>query len=326
VDASDDDWLQGRVEALIARGRISDAAKLLESFGVADIEDPAVRQQMADKHPCRGLDEVMPPPPEDAPALRVSSETLHGVCRLLDDDKAPGHTPWTNHILRVLAPTVPFQTPLANEVMPELAHFGELLLNAALPPWAYSVFAATRLVPLNKKEQLEGALPDARPVGIGCCLRRALTRAAFVPEDVQSDLQAHLCPVQLAVSVPNGASLLVFSVRELLDAHPGFCVLTIDFKNAFNVLRRASCMRAVAAAGSLVRFTRMLYAFLMPKSAIYSRAPDGLETMQFASEEGVQQGSVEGAPFLRWRCSPCSCGQRLPWWGRAGLCVLVRMM
>ena len=34
----------------------------------------------------------------------------------------------------MLAPTVPFHTQLANEVLPELAHFGELLLNGALLP------------------------------------------------------------------------------------------------------------------------------------------------------------------------------------------------
>ena len=300
----DDEWLVQRVEELMARGRVSDAARLLESFGVADITDPLVLQQMADKHPGRAPDAVMPPPPPDAPVLRVSHETLQVVCRRLDDTKAPGHTAWTNHILRVLAPTVPFQTPLANEVLPELAHFGELLLNGALPPWAYTYFAATRLVALNKHEQRLEASPDARPVGIGCCLRRTLTRAAFVPEEVQGDLREYLFPVQLAVSVPNGASLLSFSVRELMDTNKHFCVFTIDFKNAFNVIRRASCMQAVTAAGPLARFSRMLFAFLMPKSPIYSGAQDGLRLLPFDSEEGVQQGSVEGAPFFAVALQP----------------------
>jgi hypothetical protein len=115
---------------------------------------------------------------------------------------------------------------------------------------------------------------------------------------VQAALRDYLFPVQLAVSVPNGASLLVFSLRELLDVRRDFCVLTIDFKNAFNVLSRAACMRALTAEGSLTQFARMCYAFLAPKSPIFSGAVTALRPLPFASEEGVQQGSVEGAPFF----------------------------
>ena len=294
----DEERLIRRVEALLSKGKISGAARLLESFGVADIHDPAILRQMVDKHPGRGADAALPPPPEDTPVLRVCPERVAEALRALDDDKAAGPTAWTNHLLRVLAPTVPFQTPLANQVVPELAHYAELLLNGALPPWAYGVYAATRLVPLNKTELAEGAPADARPVGIGCCVRRALTRTAFIQEEVQQAFRDYLFPAQLAVCVPNGASLLVFSLYELLDVHKDFCLITIDFKNAFNTLRREACMRALLGVGPLARFARMCYAFLMPKSAVYAGPQHGLEKLPFASEEGVQQGSVEGAPFF----------------------------
>jgi hypothetical protein len=87
----------------------------------------------------------------------------------------------------------------------------------------------------------------------------------------------------------------VFAVRELLDAHPEFCAVNIDFKNAFNSVTRAGLLAEVLDNPTTAPMARLLHSLLSPKSLIFGGSGEFLEQiLAFCSEEGVQQGSVEG--------------------------------
>ncbi|KAJ1641010.1 hypothetical protein T492DRAFT_854163, partial [Pavlovales sp. CCMP2436] len=77
--------------ALLSKGKFSDAAKLLESHGLADISDPVVLQQMLTKHPRRRT--AMPPV---IPGLDATDRLVVGISEMqesyrgLKTDKAQG--------------------------------------------------------------------------------------------------------------------------------------------------------------------------------------------------------------------------------------------
>jgi hypothetical protein len=189
---------------------------------------------------------------------------------------------------------MPLSRDKAQKALEVHAFLATALANGELPQWFNFIFAAVRLIPLNKGETRPGETPDVRPVGISCALRRALTRCIFAEEGLRSTLRSYLAPTQLAVYVPGGPTKLIFAIRELLDAHDDFCVVNIDLKNAFNCILRAALLREVLSVPELVCLAPLFHSLLAPKSPILSGSGEFVEQVDFLSEEGVQQGSVEG--------------------------------
>jgi hypothetical protein len=285
----------------LERGLVSDAARILESFGVADVFDPAIMEQMRCKHPTRTPGNRMEdsPPTTDSslPRLKVLSETVKRVYGMLPREKAQGASAWTYEMLSAISPSVPFESGKANEAVDCHAWLATGLANGDYPPWFNFILAAIRLIPLHKNDRMlpPGETPDVRPIGISCALRRGLTRCIFAEGDLRESMRVLFSPTQLAVFVPSGGTKLVFAVRELLDAHPEFCAVNIDMKNAFNSVTRAGLLREALADPSTAVLARFLHSLLAPKSRIFGGSGEFLEQIRaFCSEEGVQQGSVEG--------------------------------
>jgi hypothetical protein len=284
----------------LERGLVSDAARLLESHGVADVFDPEIMEQMRLKHPTRmpgNRMEDSPPTPDPSARLKVLPETVKRVYGMLPRERAQGASTWTYEMLTAISPSVPFASGKANEAVGCHAWLATGLANGDFPPWFNFILAAIRLIPLHKNDRMlpPGETPDVRPIGISCALRRGLTRCIFAEGDLRESMRVLFSPTQLAVFVPSGGTKLVFAVRELLDAHPEFCAVNIDMKNAFNSVTRAGLLREALADPSTAVLARFLHSLLAPKSLIFGGSGEFLEQiLTFCSEEGVQQGSVEG--------------------------------
>jgi hypothetical protein len=120
-------------------------------------------------------------------------------------------------------------------------------------------------------------------------------KAIFADDGLGSDVVGFLAPEQLAVFVKGGPTKLIFAVRELLDARPDFCAVNIDLENAFNSIRRSSLLDAVLANEQTEVLGRLLHAVLAPKSLVFGGSGEFVERLEgILSEEGVQQGSIEG--------------------------------
>jgi hypothetical protein len=97
--------------------------------------------------------------------------------------------------------------------------------------------------------------------------------------------------------VPGGGNKLVFSLRELADAEPSFCVAGLDISNAFNTVHQASIIELLKGAGpELAPYACLAQATLGPKASIFSAVDWQLKALHFSGEEGVQQGSVWRVP------------------------------
>jgi hypothetical protein len=131
--------------------------------------------------------------------------------------------------------------PLVNA----LVRFIALVLEGKTPDPVQSYFFGGSLTALNKKD---GGL---RPIAVGCTLRRLVTKCACLyVRDSMADL---LPPHQLGFGAPQGAECAVHAARIFLDnLSQHEALLKVDFRNAFNSIRRDKMMLAVCPKPSAI--------------------------------------------------------------------------
>ena len=66
----------------------------------------------------------------------------------------------------------------------------------------------------------------------------------------------------------DGAIKLAFHIREVMEQHKDFVLIKVDKKNAFNEIKRASVVRALAKMPGFEAFARFAFLHLDPVSDI----------------------------------------------------------
>ena len=127
-----------------------------------------------------------------------------------------------------------------------------------------------------------------RPIAVGCTLRRLAAKVAS--GRVLEEMASLLAPRQLGYGVKGGVEAAVHSARLYIhNLKPQQALLKLDFKNAFNSVRRDKMLTAVSVlAPDLLPFVHSTYS--SPSSLFW-----GDKILQ--SSEGVQQGDPLG-PLL----------------------------
>ena len=93
-------------------------------------------------------------------------------------------------------------------------------------------------MPLNNKD---GGI---RPIAAGSSLRRLVAKAAC--KAVTSKTSSRFFPVQIGFGVPQAAEAAAHAVRVYFSGlQPGEDPLQLDFKNAFNMVRRDTMFQIV---------------------------------------------------------------------------------
>jgi hypothetical protein len=184
------------------------------------------------------------------------------------------------------------------------AYFATRFANNLLPAWFNFVFSSVRLLALRKCTPGADGLEDARPVGIGCALRRAVSKAVVARASHKAAAAGYFAPQQLGVAVPSGGAKLVLSLRELLDAEREFCIVAVDISNAFNSVSRAQLLRCLTEPrlpDELRALARLALATLAHEALVFAGGGSGgapLRELGFRSSEGVQQGAPESSFFF----------------------------
>ena len=165
------------------------------------------------------------------------------------------------------------------------AHFRMALLvvlTGDTPLDIRPVFFDASLTALNKKGG------DVRPIAVGCTLRRLVAKTASTA--IMKRLGSLLAPLQLGYGTSLGAEAAAHSARlYLADLPLDYVLLKLDFKNAFNSVRRDKTLEAARQfAPEIFHFVYSCYA-----------APSSLNIRGtiLHSTEGVQQGDPLG-PLL----------------------------
>ena len=163
-----------------------------------------------------------------------------------------------------------------------LASFCVLVLEGRVPEAVRPFFFGATLVALEKQSG------GVRPIAVGCTLRRVVGKiGGLMVVDSVAEL---LSPRQLGCGVRGGAEAAVHAARSFLqNLSTGEVLLKLDFKNAFNSIRRDKMLEAVKdLAPEIYPLVHSTYS--TPSSLVW-----GDHTIQ--SAEGVQQGDPLG-PLL----------------------------
>ena len=156
------------------------------------------------------------------------------------------------------------------------------ILEGRTSTFVRQVFFGANLIALRKKEG------GVRPIAIGQTLRRLVAKCAG--SRVVGAISTTLAPQQLGYGIPLGSEAAARAARCYLEnMSPGQAVIKLDFKNAFNCLRRDKVMAAVRdVAPELFQF---VYSAYQTPSSLFC----GDHVLQ--SEEGVHNREILWGPF-----------------------------
>ena len=163
-----------------------------------------------------------------------------------------------------------------------LASFCALVLEGRVPDVVRPFFFGATLVALEKQSG------GVRPIAVGCTLRRLVAKIAGL--SVVDSMAELLSPRQLGYGVRGGAEAAVHAARYFLqNLSSGEVLLKLDFRNAFNSIRRDRMLEAVRDLAPDI-YPLVHSAYSAPSSLAW-----GEHSIQ--SSEGVQQGDPLG-PLL----------------------------
>ena len=152
--------------SLLSRGLISKAVRTINSYGIGDMEDQAVKNQMAAKYPERGI-----PLPASVPRGQCV-DSLYGIKDVLiglEGGMSPGTGGLRPEYLTCLAEV------WSQEDMAKLEEFGMRYLNGQLPTWWYRVWLTVTTVPLHKTIA-KNLLPPQSSRHLWSCSSRTSTK------------------------------------------------------------------------------------------------------------------------------------------------------
>ena len=225
----------------------------------------------------------MPPPPDSHElegALVVSEGTVAHAIRSFPNGSAGGPDGLRpQHLLDLTSASAGMRGQC---LLQALTTFTNLILTGDTPLDIRLVFFVASLTALNKKGGY------VRPIAVGCTLRRLVAKTASTA--IMKRLGSLLAPLQLGYGTLLGAEAAAHSARlYLADLPLDYVLLKLDFKNAFNSVRRDKTLEAAR------QFAPEIFPFVYSCYA----APSSLNFHGtiLHSTEGVQQGDPLG-PLL----------------------------
>ena len=267
-----------RVSMLAAQGYYRRAVQAVDSNDKVDTRDPKIFSQLEAMHPPRNIplklrrSDLLPSHTE------VDESTVRRALMRMDTTSAAGTDGMSVRLLRLLLLDVALVGPDQTGIS-VLTQFVNLALRGSLPAKSHQLLASARLVALPKGS---GRI---RPVAVGNVLRRLVAKASM-PHAI-AECRDFLQSYQFATATPCGLDVIVHRIRELVRVH-GTCAhmahVSIDAKNAFNMVERQKMLDAVRAhAPSLSRWTYFMYATGDPMLV----SQGGI----IRSQQGTQQGN-----------------------------------
>ena len=274
--------LASRVSSKLEEGDFKGAVKLACSEDTIADMSIATLSALQQKHPSPHPDSCIPPLPQGSVAhtVSVSVEEVAKAIRSFPNGSAGGPDGLRpQHLKDMVGPST---AGGGHVLLSALASFLSLVLAGRTPPSFRPYFFGANLIALQKKDG------GVRPIAVGCTLRRLAAKVAS--GKVLEDMAALLAPHQLGYGVKGGAEAAVHSARLFLhNLKPQQVLLKLDFKNAFNSLRRDKLLATVRIlAPDLLPFVHSSYS--LPSFLFW-----GDKRLQ--SSEGVQQGDPLG-PLL----------------------------
>ena len=241
------------------------------------------RDKLEKKHPKPHKDTVMPEGPGDMQGSICDKNDVIQAIKSFKNGSAAGPDGFMPQFLKDVTNEELGAT--ANLVLDTLVDFYNLIVFAGkIPDEVCEIFYGANLMGLAKDDG------GVRPIAIGFALRRLAGK--IQSNKVQNLSKTTFWPLQLGVGTSKGCEIAAHSIRQYVisDKVMDKVLVKVDFKNAFNSIRRDVFLRRV------LHYCPSLYPMVYQ---CYSKASSLFfgPTYIIKLQEGAQQGDPLG-PFL----------------------------
>ncbi|KAG1702407.1 Retrotransposable element SLACS protein [Nymphon striatum] len=273
------------VSSKIATGDVRGAVRIVSSESSIVKASAEVCQKLREMHPEPHIDTAFPLSPTDQEKSNSIILTVGNVrAAILSFKNGSAGGPdglLPQHLKDLTAEALGEISSSLLEVLTKLLNC--IVLSGDIPENVCPTFYGASLMALSKKD---GGL---RPIAIGNTLRRLVGKACMAK--LSATCSRTFRPHQLGVGTRLGAEAAVHSCRRFLCHIPSSekVLLKIDFKNAFNSVRRDLILKE--AKNHAPEVYPLVYQCYSHKSHLF------FDNYTLSSMEGVQQGDPLG-PFL----------------------------
>ena len=273
------------VSGKLSSGDIKGAVRILSSDDTILPFSSETLTKFAAKHPEQPLDLTLPAGPSDADksfCYSVEREEVRKCISRFNPGSGGGHDSLLpQHLKDITAESLGM---VANDLLDSLCRFfNEIILPGSVPVNICPAFYGARLFALSKKDG------GVRPIAVGCTLRRIVAKLCMFK--VKTECKSRFLPQQLGVGIPSGAEACIHSCRKFIKRKHNSpkVFLKVDFRNAFNSLRRDSMLNLIKS-----NFPGM-FPLVWQSYSTDANLYFGSDTL--LSSTGIQQGDALG-PFL----------------------------
>ena len=238
--------------------------------------------KLAEKHPSTPNDLKLPAEPSPADkdtCFTVSREEVKKCLNRFNSGSGGGHDCLLPQHLKDLSSES--LGKVANDLLDALCRFfNEIVLPGNVPANVCPAFFGAKMFGLSKKD---GGI---RPIAVGCSLRRIAAKLCM--HKVKDECKIKFLPHQLGVGVTSGAESSIHVCRKYVKYNHSTSkvLLKVDFKNAFNLLRRDGMLQLVKT--NFPRLFPMVWQCYSSGSHLYF----GSDII--ISATGIQQGDPLG--------------------------------
>ncbi|KAL0246575.1 hypothetical protein GEMRC1_007787 [Eukaryota sp. GEM-RC1] len=208
----------------LLRGRYGSAKNSLFSSKLASFNDDTV-SQLQSLHPKENFHTEAPLPPTYWRKNSILFDQFLILILKLPSGKAPGPSGITFDILK----SVCIQNSLIVDDLCDF--FNDILLLKVVAPKELS---ASRLVDLVKPNKI------IRPIAVGELIYRLFSSLVF--SRILNKAQKYFSPFQYGIKTIDGVSVAALTSDLFLNTKTDNFVLNLDFKNAFNSVKRAAIL------------------------------------------------------------------------------------
>ena len=267
----------------LANNDIKGAIRFLSSDDKILPFDLETLSHLKSKHPPPHPDSDMPGPPDSVEigmALQLSEPQVLKAIQSFPGGSAGGSDLLLPQYLKDMTSKV--CGVQGSQLLSTIVRFSNKMLRGDIPEYILPFLYGASLIAFSK--------PDGgvRPIAIGNTLRRLTAKAAAFA--AKETVKSKLFPHQVGVAVPGGAEAIVHTARSYcrsnLESDDPVLFLKVDFKNAFNSVRRDKLLRLVRE--ELKSFYPFIYQCYFKPSHLF------FNNSSLLSAEGVQQGDPVG--------------------------------
>ena len=273
--------ISSMVSSKLGIGDVKGAVRILSSDATLLDCTPEIVEKLKSKHPDLHKDSNFPAAPTESESLKSLTVSVEDAKRCISSFKngcSDGLAP--QHLKDITSDAL---GETSKHLLQTMVKFLNGIVQCGnIPDTVQSSFFGASLIALSKKDG------GVTPIAVGNTSRRLAGKACMFK--VSCNLTDEFQPHQMGVCIPSGSEVAVHACRNFIRFEDSNSILLkIDFKNAFNTVKRDAILHKVKELLPKI-FPFVFQAYAQPTDLFF-----GKESL--LPKEGVQQGDPLG-PLL----------------------------